>query len=115
MAAGDVVIVSDVVLGPGAAAGNPRLITGTVTLDGGNPTPIALAGYLTAVSAAVVGIEGSAAPGADPVQVTSAVSATTVNVYAWKATTAGAGGNADLVASTDNARLVNFFAIGPSV
>ena len=115
MAAGDVVIVSDVVLGSGAAAGNPRLIVGTVTLDGGNPTPIALAGYLTAVSAAVVGIEGSTATGADPNQVTSAISGTTVNVYAWKVTTGGAAGNPTEIASSDNARLVNFFAIGPSV
>ena len=114
MAAGDVVITSDIILGDGLP-GAPRLIAGTVTLDGGNPTPIALANFVTAISAAVVGYEGSGAPGADPITVTSAISATTVNVYAWKATTGGAGGNADLVASSDNSRLVNFIAIGPSV
>ncbi len=114
MAAGDVVIVRDTMLGdrrPGAS----RLIVGTVTLDGGNPTPIALAGFVTAIDGAVVGIEGSAATGADPNQVTSAISGTTVNVYAWKVTTGGAAGNPTEVASSNNSRLINFIAIGPSV
>ena len=109
MAAGDVTIVRDCVFPRDGA----RLIVGTVTLDGSNPTPIELSGYLAAVDMAVVSMDGSVAPGADPSAVTSAVSGTVVNVYAWKATTAGAGGNADLVASTNNARLVSFFAVGP--
>ena len=112
MAAGDVVIVRDVTFGNGQA-GDMRLIFGTVTLDGGNPTPIALANYLAAVDAAVVSMEGSVAPGDDPTSVTSAISGTTVNVYAWKHTTGGVAGNPTVIASTENTRLVNWFAIGP--
>jgi hypothetical protein len=110
MAAGDVVIVRDVKFDRHGL----RLIVGTVTLDGGNPTPILLSGYLSGVDMAVVSMDGTAAPGADPTLITSVVSAQTVNVYAWKATTAGAGGNADLIASSNNARLVSFMALGPS-
>ena len=109
MAAGDVSIVRDA----SVSRDGLRLIVGTVTLDGSNPTPIELSGYLRSVDMAVVSMDGSVAPGADPTLVTSAVSGTTVNVYAWKVTTGGAAGNPTLIASTDNARLVSFFAIGP--
>ena len=109
MAAGDVTIVRDVEFDRHGL----RLIVGTVVLDGGNPTPIALGGYLSAIDGAVVSIEGSVATGADPNQVTSAISGTTLNVYAWKVTTGGAAGNPTEIASTDNTRLVNFFALGP--
>ena len=112
MAAGDVVITRDVTFGKGFQ-GDERLLAGTVTLDGGNPTSIALANYISAIDAAVVSLEGSAATGADPNQVTSAISTTTINVYAWKVTTGGAAGNPTEVASADNARLVNWFALGP--
>lgn len=108
MAAGDVVISLDLTFADGRG-GDPRLIVGTVTLDGGNPTPIDLSGYLSSIYAAVVALEGSGAPGADPSAVSSGISTTTVNVYAWKIT---AVGDATLIASTDNARLVNFIAIG---
>ena len=110
MAAGDVVVVRDVMFDRHGL----RLLVGTLTLDGANPTPIALSGYLDAVDAAVVSMEGSVAPADDPVVISSAVSGTTVNVYAWKHTTGGAAGNPTLIASTDNARLVNWFAIGPA-
>jgi hypothetical protein len=109
MAAGDVVITRDFLIDQNA--GNERMVIGNVTLDGGNPTPIALAGYLASIDAAVVSMEGSVAPGLDPSAITSAISTTTVNVYAWKVTGAG---DTTLIASTDNARLVNFVAIGPS-
>jgi len=109
VAAGDVVIVQDVTLRDGTK-GDFRILTGTVVLDGGNPTPIALANYLSAIDGAVVSMEGSAAPGADPSAVTSAISGTTLNVYAWKIT---AVGDATLIASTNNARLVNWIAMGP--
>lgn len=109
MAAGDVVIVRDITFGRGGR-GDFRMLCGTVTLDGGNPTPIALANYLSAIDAAVVSMEGSVAPGVDPSLVTSAISGTTINVYAWKITGVA---DATLVASADNARLVNWFAIGP--
>lgn len=113
MAAGDVVIVRDVLIDRNA--GGERLIMGTVTLDGGNATPIDLSKYLREIDAAVVSMEGSAAPAADPNSITSAISGTTVNVYAWKVTTGGAAGNPTEVASTNNARLVNFIAFGPTV
>lgn len=111
MAAGDVVIVRDVMIGEKVGRGRERLIIGTVTLDGGNPTPVVLANYVTAIDAAVVSIEGAGAPGDDPVQVTSAISTTTLNVYAWLHD----GTDPTLTASSDNSRLVNFIAFGPSV
>ncbi len=112
MAAGDVVIVGDIIPDVGGSTGDYRLLWGTVTLDGGNPTPIALANYVQSVDFAVVGLEGSTALGDDPNQVTSAVSTTTVNVYAWKNVS---GTDPTYVASTDNARLVNWFAVGPKL
>lgn len=107
MAAGDVVITADTLLGSGL-----RLVVGTVTLDGGNPTPISLIGYMESVSAGVVSYEGSGAPADDPNMVTSSVSAATLNVYAWKNTN---GTDPTQTASSDNARLVNFIAIGPTL
>jgi hypothetical protein len=115
MAAGDVVISADFVVSRTTSrAGKRRVIVGTVTLDGSNPTPVALAGYVSALDGGVVSINGSGAPGADPTAVTCLVNGTTLDVYAWKATTAGAGGNADMIASTNNTRLIDFIAIGPS-
>src|SRR3990167_7687745 len=106
MAAGDVVITADVVVG------RLRFLAGTVVLDGGNPTPVTLTSYFNALLFGIVQMDGSGAPGADPTLITSNVAAAVLNVYAWKATTAGAGGNADLIASTNNARVVDWFAIG---
>lgn len=106
MAAGDVDITADTLLGSGL-----RLVVGTVTLDGGNPTPVDLSGYLEAVSAGVASLEGASAPGDDPVLVTSAVSTTTLNVYAWLHN----GTDPTLSASSDNSRLVNWMAVGPTL
>ena len=106
MAAGDLTIVRDVAFD----RHNLRLIVGTVVLDGGNPTPIELSGYLASVDMAVVSMDGTAAPAADPTAITSVVTGTLINVYAWKITGVG---DATLVASTNNARLVSFFALGP--
>lgn len=105
MAAGDVTITFD----SGRAIRGKRMLGGTVVLDGANPTPVALAGYLRSVTGGVVQMEGSAAPADDPSYITSAVSGTTLNVYAWKNTS---GTDPTLVASTDNARLVNWTAWG---
>ena len=107
MAAGDVVIGAKYVDWHGLI--NKVMVTGTVTLDAENPTPIDLAAYVTSLDGAVVSLEGSTAPGADPTQISSAISGTIVNVYAWKITAAD---NGALIASTDNTRLVNFIAIG---
>ena len=109
MAAGDVVINRTQCFGDGTQ-GDEMMVCGTVVLDGGNPTPITLTNYLSAIDAAVVSMEGSVAPGADPALVTSAIAAAVINVYAWKITGVA---DATLVASTDNARLVNFVAFGP--
>lgn len=108
MAAGDVVIDFD----SGRSIRGRRLIAGQVTLDGANPTPIALASYLRQVTGGVVSIQGSATPGDDPVAVTCLPNVTTIStldVYAWKNTT---GTDPTLVASTDNARIIDFIAWG---
>lgn len=107
MAAGDVTIEFD--SGRQQARGNRRLIAGVVTLDGGNPTPVALGAYLREVKGAIVSYRGTAAQALDPTTVTSAVSGTTLNVYAWKVTGAG---DTTLIASTDNDDTVSFIAWG---
>lgn len=109
MAAGDVTIIRDIELGRSGS----RLIVGTVTLDGGNPTPVQLSGYLSSLDMGVVSFNSTAAPDADPNSVTCAVSGGTVlDVYAWKVTTGGAAGNPTEIASTNNTVLVAFMAIG---
>ena len=105
MAAGDVVVSGH----SGRAIRGKRQVWGTVTLDGGNPTPIALAAYLRSIENFQLTQQGTAAPGLDPTSITGAVSGTTLNVYAWKPTAAG---DATLVASTNNAVLVQFWAVG---
>ena len=109
MAAGDVTITADAVLSNGL-----RLLVGTVVLDGSNPTPVTLTNYMSSVLFGMATLDGTAATGADPNQVTANVSGTTLNVYAWKVTTGGAAGNPTEIASTDNARVVDWFAIGPT-
>lgn len=110
MAAGDVVIVGDFIPDVSGKPGAYRMLWGTVTLDGANPTPITLTAYLTKVDMAIVSMEGSGAPADDPNYVTNAVAAAVINVYAWKNTN---GTDPTYVASGNNARLVNWFAIGP--
>lgn len=105
MAAGDVVIHGH----SGRSHRGVRLVWGQVTLDGGNPTPIDLAPYMSVCLGGAVSIQGSTAPGDDPSLVTCAASGDDLNVYAWKNT---GGTDPTLVASTDNARIVNFIAWG---
>lgn len=105
MAAGDVTIHSDT----GRTIRGVRIITGEVTLDGANPTPVALAPRLGAVLGGVVSFKNTAAQALDPSLVTCNPSGTTLNVYAWKVTGAA---DATLIASTNNAVLVNFVAWG---
>lgn len=115
MAAGDVVIRGDYIFGS-KSKGSPRILFGHVTLDGGNPTPIALSGYFSNITEspihAVVSLQGTASPDLDPSAITSAVSTTTVNVYAWKVNSTT---NCNLEASTNNAAIVDWIAIGPSI
>lgn len=111
MAAGDVTHLGDWTLGNGMA-GDLRIMFGTVVLDGGNPTPVTLTNYLKSVMFGGVSINGSGAPASDPAQITCDWSAAVLNIYAWKPT---AQGDTALVASTDNARVVNWMAIGPHV
>jgi hypothetical protein len=101
-AGGDIIeVLTD--YGSGAAY---RVVGGTATLDGSNPTPVTT-GLTTAVAGVAV-IEGSTAPGDDPVTLTTEVSTGTLNVYAWKHN----GTDPTLVASTDNARVFHWIAIG---
>lgn len=88
-----------------------RLVVGTVTLDGTNPTPVDLSSILSAIDAAVVSMDGSVAPGLDPALITSAISGQTLNIYAWKMTNSST--DSTLIASTDSSRVVHYIAIGP--
>ena len=81
--------------------------SGTVTLDGSNPTPITTG--LTTVTTAVLSLNTSTAPGDDPVYFTETYSGGTVNVYAWKNT---GGTDPTLVASTNNTATVDWIAVG---
>lgn len=105
MAAGDVTIKSD----SGRAIRGFRHVTGTVVLDGGNPTPIALAAYFRECLGGVVSFRSTAALALDPSMVTCNPSGTTLNVYAWKVT---GSGDATLIASTNAAVVVDFIAWG---
>ncbi len=106
MAAGDVVLLADLRIQ------GLRFLGGTVTLDGGNPTPVQLSSYVSSILVGVATIQGSVAPGADNNDVSVVITGPLLDVYMWKVTTGGASGNPTTVASTDNARLVNWFAIG---
>lgn len=94
----------------GVAAGY-KIARGEVTLDGTNPTPITTG--LATVVAAVVCHKKATTPGLDPTHFTvdygGAVTAGELDVYAWKPT---ASGNVTLIASTDNASVISWIAIG---
>lgn len=119
MAAGDVTGFWWSKMGHGKVGGPPFhpddvgfVFGGQVQLDGSGATPVdvaALSGHIRTVLGATVSLEGSEAPGLDPTHVTAAASGGVLNIYAWKPTGAG---DATLIASTNNARLVNFFGQG---
>lgn len=90
-----------------AVAGLGKIVGGEVTLDGGNPTPVVTG--LTTILAAMVIQKSTAAPGDDPSAFTIDYSAGTLNIYAWKNT---GGTDPTLVASTNNAAVVTWIAIG---
>jgi len=114
MAAGDVVIRGDFIFGD-KGTGSPRIIFGTVVLDGGNPTDVALTGRLSSITESpchgVASLSGTASPNMDPVCVTTSTSAVTLSIYAWKA---NAADNCNLEASTNNAAVVDWVVLGPS-
>ncbi len=83
------------------------LAFGEVTLDGSNPTPVTTG--LTTVLAAFVIQKSTATPGDDPSGFTVSYSGGTLNIYAWKNTS---GTDPTLVASTDSAAVLCWFAIG---
>jgi hypothetical protein len=113
--AGEIVIQGDYTMPPGTQ-GALRLMWGTVVLDGSNQTPVALTNYMANVTEspmfAIVTMAGTAAPADDPNYVTQDVSGVTINVYAWKNTS---GTDPTYTASTDNARVINWFAVGPHI
>ncbi len=91
-----------------------RFMAGTVTLDGSNPTSVDLTGQVSQIVAAGACLGGTAATGADPNQVSVdfVTSAGRLDIHAWKVTTGGASGNPTEVASTDSARVINWWAWG---
>lgn len=91
----------------GGVANTGVVKSGSVTLDGSNPTPITSG--LTTVTTAVLSMQGSTAPGDDPVYVTQTYSGGTINVYAWQNT---GGTDPTLVASTNSAIVIDWIAVG---
>lgn len=71
------------------------VVGGVIALDGSNPTAVTTG--LTAITAAVVTLESSSAPGDNTSVLTVAVSGGTLSIYAWKNTS---GTDPTLVAST---------------
>lgn len=108
MAAGDVTIHQVIDRGDGLMG--KRLIMGIVQLDGSNPTPIALSGYVSAIEGAVA-VPSIATPGI-PVDgymgVSVSVSGTTVNLYAWGTS----GSDPTPTDSTDDTNFAMFLAWG---
>ena len=81
--------------------------SGTVTLDGSNPTPVTTG--LTTVLNGSACLKSSTAPGDDPTYFTVDYSSGTLNIYAWKNT---GGTDPTLVASTNNSATVDWIAVG---
>lgn len=87
----------------------PPVKSGTVTLDGTNPTPITTG--LNAVVAATASLNDTSTPGDDPTSHSVNVSGGTVNLYAYKTD----GTDPTLVASTDSAATFDWVATGYSI
>ncbi len=83
-------------IAPEKKSSGEYIVTGEVTLDGANPTPVET-GFdkITSVS---LTLKKATAPGVDTSVVTYGVSGGTLNIYAWKPTSVT---NPTLVASTD--------------
>jgi hypothetical protein len=80
--------------------------SGTVTLDGTNPTPVTTG--LTTITTAVATIKQSTTPGDDPVCITVDYSGGDLNIYAWK----NNGTDPTLVASTNSTATIDWIAVG---
>lgn len=88
--------------------GNPlNLASGTVTLDGSNPTDVTTG--LTTIKGATVSLYSSTAPGDDPSWLSCVWSGGTLSIYAWKNT---GGTDPTLVASTNSTAVVSWVATG---
>jgi hypothetical protein len=85
----------------------PKVVGGTVTLDGSNPTPVTTG--LSSITSAQVSLKSAVAPGDDPSWLSCDWSGGTLNVYAWKNT---GGTDPTLVASTNSTAVVAWVAIG---
>lgn len=96
---------------PAAVAAGYKIARGEATLDGANPTSVTT-GLATVVSA-TVSLKSATTPGDDPswlsVDYGGGVTAGQLDIYAWKNT---GGTDPTLVASTNNAAVVSWIAIG---
>lgn len=84
-----------------------KLASGSVTLDGSNPTPITT-GLTTVTGFAVMSVR-STTPALDPVAYTYTASAGAVSLYAWKHTSSG---DPTLTASGDSDDVITWIAVG---
>jgi hypothetical protein len=96
-------------LAPNSAANELKVVSGEVTLDGSNPTPVDTG--LRGIVSAVVIQKSTATPGDDPSGFTVNYGPTSgvLDIYAWKNT---GGTDPTLVASTNNAAVVSYMAVG---
>jgi len=90
----------------GGVSNTGAIKSGTVTLDGSNPTPVTTG--LTTVTTGLACIKSTTAPGDDPIVITTGYSGGTLNIYAWKTD----GTDPTLVASTNNAATIEWIAVG---
>lgn len=84
-----------------------KVVGGTVTLDGSNPTPVVTG--LTTIDSAQVSLKQTTAPGDDPSWLSCEWSGGALDVYAWKNT---GGTDPTLVASTNSSAVVSWTATG---
>ena len=97
---------NDIKTGVAGLTAGVKIASGTVTLDGTNPTPVTTG--LTAVVSAVVSLKAAATPGDDPTSFSVGYSGGTLNIYAYKVD----GTDPTLIASTNNAATVDWIAVG---
>lgn len=101
--------MAQVCYSPDSKTGKLKIVAGTITLDGGNPTPIDLSKFFkTGIVAAVANYADATTPADDHSIVTCAISGRTVNLYAWK----HAAADPTLEASTSSTAVVNYVAVG---